>query len=1161
MNGKSIRPSEWIRQKRRKASIEEAAREIRKDLDNWYAEREIAKVKWIWELIQNARDVAKKQNKECLEVSFVLDRNQLIFEHNAGPFSLDDIYALVNGRSSKSLGASDIIGEFGKGFIVTHIVSGKVGVKGWLKDDSIRVDKTFDITLDRSIQTSDELTVTHIADNIEECGRQLDTPAPSLKYDTTRFEYPLGDEGRDAAVTGLNALGDSLPFVLAFTEPEMKVKIVKEGKISVYSVAKTETLQPQPIRIELLKMAHRNRCQGDGLLVVSSISSGVNIAVPCRSSDRAILELGRVSRLFKTYPLAKTYELVLPVAIDAPFRVSAERFDLQYRDDQIAELNSILQAAIHLLKELCRWALDNNIQNKELLFKIKAPPEGGPCREQWFQALSNLVGDISRLKAVEAIIDAVTDKTEFQKPESVYFPSPLVGSDLFNNQKFILGIWNLSRLFGLKVPAKNLIMEWSDIRNCWGSLGITVGNEQTFEKIVKQTEELQSFDSLKKKITKDERALAFLEYLYKLCDFYRTEREQVPEFLKMAIYCNQKGIFKEPDKLNIDQNVPDQLKDISEKLFESLRQSLLNKRFSKDSKLKQHFQALGLNLIDENSAICLLYDSIHRNWKLKIKSMETDADEYKRGVMDFEKWLLQNRNVVPLLEKKCPLSELPFLCEDSTLRVAEKEFFVLPDAFLETDAREHTKIWPPDTKLSKGYSRDITNATLIKNRLVASNICRSGLLISENTDLSEDQIKEMSREKIRIKHSPPYTSATYKASTTVSRVIAFNRVLEFAEQSRNPELTKGILVFVLSYLVPRDKAWYESKSVRASEMGQNMYGRTKEIGRSRDFEIFPCLWLAQMKRNKWVATSFEDEKGHRFFEPNEPSVDNLVDYLKSLKPSILGNERVQIFLQQKFEFSPLEMTGWLLTGGESDAEQALIDGLKRIYELADSRKIDPVHLLNEMLVEKQIRNQYDGRNTNFGLIMERTVRKVFEQLKFGEYGFEVIPRWKGYDFDAILSKQSEESDYGILGIEVKSAKTEAIIARFEVEVKATRADAVRMTLTQANSAVDHSDIYLLCVVDAKGLSKDFDNLHSVSLSDEQIGKLAEKILPWMNIVSIGEDLRQIIMAFRKVGAATGDIRVDYSARFTIPLKLWKAKGMTINKWFLFVLNKLGVSTK
>jgi len=1148
----TLKPSEWIRKKRTDASIGEAAREIRDHLNKWHAEKDIAKAKWVWELIQNARDVAKKQNKKNLEVSFALEKDRLIFKHDAGPFFLDDIYALVNGRSSKPIEHSDIIGQFGKGFIVTHIVSGTVLVKGWLRgDDTIHINKTFEITLDRSIQASDELTVTHIANNIEECGKQLDKAGPELEHDVTLFGYPLDDEGRDAAISGLEGLKRALPFVLAFTQPSMTLRIVHEGQESIFGVLETELIQSRPAKIELLKTAQQSQSLGGSLIVVSSGDSDVKIAIPYLCKDHTILDLGNSPRLFKMYPLAKTEDLILPIVINASFRVSAERFDLQYRDDQIEELRSTLQTAMGLLYELCKWALDKKILHKESLFKTKAPQQERPYQTEWVQALTSLVEGVKQLKAVEAMVDADTEKTEFLQPESVYFPSPFVGLSPFEDAKFIKGIWWLSRYLGLKVPAGSLIDEWNAIRECWKSLGISVGNEQTFENLVGQTQDLENFANLKQKTGSEKKALDFLKYLYKLGNHYRCERAQVPAFLSKAIYCNQNGDFEIPENLDIDHNVPESLKKISDDLFEPLRKRLLNTEFSKEEELKKHFQALGLNIIDETKAIGLLYDSIHRNWKQRSSSTATSQNRYKKGIVEFEKWLLQKEETNHQLGQKYPLNELPFLCKDNTLRIVEKEYLVLPDAFLDKEAREHTKIWPQETKLSEGYAEGIANPDLVRNRIVADGISQPNLMFNEETDLSSDQIKELSDAQIR---------GNYIATTEVSKIIAFDKVLKFAEQSRSPDLTRSILLFLLGYVVPRDNSWQESKQIRAGEAGPNVYGKLVPTGKEREFRLYPCTWLAQMKHSNWMVTTSEDEKGRKSFEVEQPSQNVLTDYLKTFPPSILSDEKVQMFLQREFGFSPVEITGWLLTGGKTESEQALVESLKQIHEMADSCGVDPVQFLNGLVSDKQIGDKFERRNANFGLVIEKAVRRVFEQqLKYGEYDFVVIPNWKGYDFKAYLGKKIGESDYGTLSLTFQRVHSRQVLAQFEVEVKSTKMNTVTMTLPQANNAVDHSELYLLCVVETKDLSRDMANLESESINDDQIEKLSEKILPYTSIVSVGEDLRQVIFNFRKASSATSEIRVDYDARFTIPSKLWKNKGKIIIDWFASVLEELGVS--
>lgn len=1151
------RPSEWFQQQRAKASIREAAKLIFRKLEKWDADKESAKAKWVWELIQNARDVAKNAGKESFKVSIFLDKNRVIFQHDAGPFSLSNISSLLNARSDKPMGSHDVVGEFGKGFLVTHVLSGKVNIRGWVKDDAISINRSFEIPLDRTFQTSDELTVEYIVKNIDDCEKKLDkSEVPLISSDIAEFEYLLDKEGYEIAVDGLRALENVLPFILAFTEPNMEVKIFRNSQERRYKVLNRKAIVSKPFRIEQLTMENQGSHQMfSSLILVSTYDSEVKIAVPI--SNHAICELGDVPRLFWMFPLLKTKDLELPIVIYAPFRVSEDRFNIQYGDQHVRKLENILQTAKTLMMELSKWTLKNDIEHKEQLFKIKAPPNDTPCRIQWIQALSMLAIELSQLKIVEVVKTMIDDSNydkEFLEPESVYFPSPLVGSDSFDDEKFLKTIWWLSYHLGLRVPTPSLVKEWNDIRAGWKDLSITVGNDQTFENIVKEIETLKSLATLKRSssVETDRNALDLLKYLYKLGQYYNSERRQIPEFLGRAIYCDQNGDFKRRRELSIDKNIPDDLKKISDNLFEPLCKRLLYEEFSKGEGLKQYFQDLGMTIMDEGGAINELYSKIHRNWKQRIKSFEIDRKRYKQGVMEFEKWLLEKENFETLLGKY-PLRELPFLCEDEKLRVSGEEYFIPPKLFLEEDAQEHISIWPEDKRLSKEYSEGITSLNMIKEHMVVANIIKPNILFYEEMELSLDQMKEMSDIRIR---------GSWKAKTKVSQVVAFDKALMFAGQSMNNERTKGILEFMLGYLVPRDDLWGD-KPVKAEEMTRPALAIPQPTGKTRDYSLYPCLWLAQIKRHKWVIDISTDDKGDESLDAELPSKDSLTEYLKVLKPSILDNERVQTFLQLRFGFSPLEMTSWLLTEGRLEAEQTLVECLKQIHKLSSIQGIDSLESLTDIISEFQMRSlraQVTNRNRNFGLIIEAVVRKVFENLKFKEYGFLVKPRFKGYDFEAYLQRIAiEESDYGILSINVERIKDGVILARFEVEVKATRVDTVTMTLTQAERAVDNVEKYLLCVVDAKDLAK-LVELDSPSLNEEQIEKLSKKIPPYMKIVNIGEELGQVVTDFRKASLATPDIRVDYQAKFNIHSKLWKTKGETISGWFNSILRRFGVST-
>ena len=100
---------------------------------------EIAKRRWFWELLQNAKDSVKKH--EQVDIHLTLSKNEkgipyIAFSHNGNPFKYEDAKNLIFPYSDKDEEEdSDKSGMFGTGFLATHILSPRIHVKGvYLKD-------------------------------------------------------------------------------------------------------------------------------------------------------------------------------------------------------------------------------------------------------------------------------------------------------------------------------------------------------------------------------------------------------------------------------------------------------------------------------------------------------------------------------------------------------------------------------------------------------------------------------------------------------------------------------------------------------------------------------------------------------------------------------------------------------------------------------------------------------------------------------------------------------------------------------------------------------------------------------------------------------------------------------------------------------------------
>jgi len=147
--------SNKILELRNKAHEASAANKIIDMLDKLRkGNNDSSKRRWIWELIQNAKDSVNSTNLVNIAVNFDEVNGIIEFKHNGKLFTTENIVFLIEQVSSKDRQTDDVqakktIGKFGTGFLTTHLLSEKVRVSGLLQDD--REDaRTFAVDLDRT---------------------------------------------------------------------------------------------------------------------------------------------------------------------------------------------------------------------------------------------------------------------------------------------------------------------------------------------------------------------------------------------------------------------------------------------------------------------------------------------------------------------------------------------------------------------------------------------------------------------------------------------------------------------------------------------------------------------------------------------------------------------------------------------------------------------------------------------------------------------------------------------------------------------------------------------------------------------------------------------------------------------------------------------------
>lgn len=223
-----MRKEQTAREVFNEAAYKQAANKIRQLLSAIRNNPALSAKRWVWELIQNAKDAPNKYGKVSVEIELVSD-HELRFKHNGDPFSINNISGLVRQVSSKSSVNEDeeTTGKFGTGFICTHLLSDVIEVKGILKYRGYRL---FELVLDRSGRSSEELMprIRDVEEPFYEPEKHFNKIADYEEnrkeddYDT-EFIYSLdSNEKYKAAVAGLDDLVNTLPVTLVTQANKIK---------------------------------------------------------------------------------------------------------------------------------------------------------------------------------------------------------------------------------------------------------------------------------------------------------------------------------------------------------------------------------------------------------------------------------------------------------------------------------------------------------------------------------------------------------------------------------------------------------------------------------------------------------------------------------------------------------------------------------------------------------------------------------------------------------------------------------------------------------------------------------------------------------------------------------------------------------------------------
>lgn len=281
--------------------------------------------RWIWELIQNAKDVINTSGSVDIEITFSETNKTIEFCHNGRLFTTENIVFLIEQVSSKERSQTDKIkkkstGKFGTGFLTTHLLSEKVQIHGYLQDEGENP-RSFYTLLDRTGQDKASI-MKAISDSCD----MLDNGAECEVDETqmnTKFIYELDEMGVKTAISGLQNLLVSIPYVFAFVQELNTITVItdnfqriikRERKVSVEHESATVT----HVRMSTTKNGEET-ITDRYVFILSNDSISIAAEIEKNDSEKHLLTLhNKLPRIFCDFPLLGTNDFTFPVVVNSP---------------------------------------------------------------------------------------------------------------------------------------------------------------------------------------------------------------------------------------------------------------------------------------------------------------------------------------------------------------------------------------------------------------------------------------------------------------------------------------------------------------------------------------------------------------------------------------------------------------------------------------------------------------------------------------------------------------------------------------------------------------------------------------------------------------------------------------------------------------------------
>ena len=1072
--------------------------------------------RWIWELLQNAHD-ASIAHEEPLIVNIKYSPGELVFSHNGSSFEAKQIFNLIYHGSTKA-DEEEAIGEYGSGFLTTHLLSPEIKVLGQL-DDKQDNRQWFGFCLTRKSDSPDELL-----DLMDETWKNfkkslltqdLSIPDPF----TTQFVYPIiGADAEKAVEEGIKTLKQCASFVVVFNSKFSRIDINDRGETLCFEAIERDLTDTPEIQ-QVTVAAHKNgNTKKNKYLLALSSDKKTSVAAPLElnSSGSVCQFVENMPRLFKAFPLVGTELFSFPAVVNSfKFTVTETRDDVYLGQDEKDEANignqTVIEEACMLLVRLIKHAVSERWHQTHQWAKVPTIQHQDEHTRKWIKECieNKLIAEIAKTPAI------ITETGKTIEPNDARLP--LIENDKDKNVEELWDLLNDWQKYSEKLPRRDEAAGWCKVIKSWAN----VSGEEVSELnmaidahgLALDIENFSYIHDLQNLFQENVCAVKWLDRLY---DFLKKHELFDDKIRSLYFIPNQTGELHQLDSLYRDQGIADALKHIDKLLEGSIRDQL------RDTQLTSLENEVGAGDLGNEDVVKDLIDELQEN------ADNNPNNEFKEASRLLFAWIVNQKDYsrlrgFPVFAEDSDeprIIQLPHPTQDNTL---DNERPLGPIKSWSNDLQDYAELFPRRHIVANIFFEDIPDPDTWQT-LEEEGLIRKDVIIRDCQEISFEALQSCEPLMEKVDHESEKKVAVTDIAFLTKKDIG---VIDRVRKSR--PLAYKFWRFLTEWLIIHDP--------------EGVKTITKACICKETHRCYPAQWLKPVVDRKWIplgegisdvvksetlATLLRGSS----WNPNSLSETHLVAKLLEaigvsrfdlIRQAAAENDDTRVAVDNAF----IEMLA--KTGGN-------VSNLNHAVEYIEALKDDED--LPNIVAKHQDRKRTIKENKNFGDQVEEIVGLILKNQ-----GYSVKGIHKGADFKiSELTEDSEDTDTLItLTVTDKTCGREWLI-----EVKSARTESVKMSFAQADTAVEYGENFLLCVVPMKPENTELNLEEKKEIVRENIqfikniGTHIDQLLADRNAL---EDLRTYATVDNGSGVrlvyetGTTGIRVDHS--------VWENEGFPL----------------